>query len=204
MKKLLVLFATTLFILGSSTAAMALTFDYTHDASPDVRIDNDSNVPNSANWYRLLLPSWYDSNQITAFSMDLYGRGDDSTSPIDIWGKLGSSSAQKIVGYDVRNSYRDFVLRMDIVSGDLYGNYQNADLTWTGFLDTNINLSSWPALSDFDGLSSFLIGYACHYYYDMTSLHIEQTPVPEPATMLLLGSGLIGLAGFGRKKLFKK
>ena len=29
-------------------------------------------------------------------------------------------------------------------------------------------------------------------------------PVPEPTTWLLFGTGLLGLAGLGRKKFFKK
>jgi len=42
------------------------------------------------------------------------------------------------------------------------------------------------------------------YFNEGVTLSIETSPVPEPATMILLGTGLIGLAGFGRKKFFKK
>jgi hypothetical protein len=33
---------------------------------------------------------------------------------------------------------------------------------------------------------------------------IQNGVIPEPGTLLLIGTGLIGLAGYGRKKFFKK
>ena len=41
-----------------------------------------------------------------------------------------------------------------------------------------------------------LLGY---FNSDETLVHLEVAPIPDPSTILLLGSGLVGLAGFRRK-----
>lgn len=134
----------------------------------------------------------------------------DFPATLTITGSLGSITSSNLNDLSFSNLPDPMLDRMDsrYVPGTGFDAFLSISLPtdfWTGDIfprpaewsSTNWNISIFNP----QGNIAYIQGGGS---VSITATSTAVNPIPEPATMLLLGSGLVGLASLGRRKFFKE
>jgi hypothetical protein len=75
-------------------------------------------------------------------------------------------------------------------------------ITWeVDFGGQTLTLTSYAQLEETGTINATLIANEGDFIFYGSNLRVEADPVPEPGTLILLGTGLVGLVGYGKLRL---